>query len=253
MNPPLTHPFTLPADYTRIKVVHSFAELVTTPFRDGINALCWQRSLMGDFAEVAAALLTDDDITSIEPEQLKHLNLSPMGQIASEVLIQDLMLLREHGLEPKLDCIQAYARAAPSEIVATDVYSFHADSAPVAADTYLCAYTQAASEGLRNDQAQRRVDIPATRAALLQQFGADDGADFVDFLNENCYDLHYAPRQEAQPFSFGLGNLWRIAIEYPGSPVPPCIHRAPEDRPADKQANKQADKQKQPPRLLLIS
>ena len=23
------------------------------------------------------------------------------------------------------------------------------------------------------------------------------------------------------------GNLWRIAVEYPDSPVPPCIHRAP--------------------------
>jgi hypothetical protein len=68
MKPPLTHPFTLPSDYTRIKVVHSFAELVTTPFRDGINALCWQRSLPGDFSEVAAALLTDEDITSIEPQ-----------------------------------------------------------------------------------------------------------------------------------------------------------------------------------------
>jgi hypothetical protein len=168
-----------------------------------------------------------------------------MGKIAIEVLLQDLNLLSEHGLEPKLDCIQTYARAAASDIVATDVYSFHADSAPVAADTYLCAYTQSASEGLRNDQAQRRVDIPATRAVLLQEFGADDGADFLDFLNENCYDLHYAPLLEAQPFSFGLGNLWRIAIEYPGSPVPPCIHRAPEDSPTG--GSKQA------PRLLLIS
>jgi hypothetical protein len=24
-----------------------------------------------------------------------------------------------------------------------------------------------------------------------------------------------------------VGNLWRIAIEYPGCLVPPCIHRAP--------------------------
>jgi hypothetical protein len=45
----------------------------------------------------------------------------------------------------------------------------------------------------------------------------------------------------AQPFSFGLGHVWRIACEHPGSPVPPCIHRAPETAPG------------QPPRLLLIS
>jgi hypothetical protein len=45
----------------------------------------------------------------------------------------------------------------------------------------------------------------------------------------------------AQPFSFGLGNLWRIAVDYPGNPVPPCIHRAPTTRP------------EQRARLLLIS
>ena len=65
--------------------------------------------------------------------------------------------------------------------------------------------------------------------------------DFLAFLNENFYDLHYAPLPEAQPFSFGIGNLWRVAIEYPGSPVPPCIHRAPITHPG------------QPSRLLLLS
>jgi len=63
----------------------------------------------------------------------------------------------------------------------------------------------------------------------------------LEYLNENFYDLHYAPVEGAQPFSFGLGNFWRIATEYPGSPVPPCIHRAPPDAPG------------RAPRLLLIS
>lgn len=237
-------PFTLPCGYERIKVVHSFAELVNTPWQDGINAICWQRDLVGDFNEVVAALLTQDDgdsIENIEPDQLQRLNLSTAGQMAIAILIEDLRLLREHGLAPNLDCIHSYDRDDPAALVATDVYSFHVDSAPIAADTYLCAYTQAASEGLRNDQAQRRVNIPATRAALLQQFGGPDGADFQEFLHENCYDLHYAPSATAQPFSFGLGNLWRIAIEYPGNPVPPCIHRAPETLLG------------QAPRLLLIS
>ena len=80
-----------------------------------------------------------------------------------------------------------------------------------------------------------------TRRALLELYGGPDDATFRDFLNEHCYDLHYSPTPEAQPFSFGLGNLWRIALDYPGSPVPPCIHRAPETRPGD------------PLRLLLIS
>jgi hypothetical protein len=244
---------TFPANYERIKVVHSFAELVSTPLRDGVNAICWQRHLQGDFDEVVAALLLkdgDDDssanidrIADIEPAQLKRLrlNLSTAGQMAIDILLEDLRLLSAHGLEPSLDCIHYYTRDDPAALVATDVYSFHVDSAPIAAETFLCAYTQAASEGLRNDQAQRRVDLPATRAALLQQFGAADGEDFQEFLHDNCYDLHYAPSATAQPFSFGLGNLWRIAIEYPACPVPPCIHRAPETVPGCG------------PRLLLIS
>ena len=65
--------------------------------------------------------------------------------------------------------------------------------------------------------------------------------DFREYQAENCYDLHYAPLPHARPFSFGRGNLWRIAVDYPGNPVPPCIHRAPTTLPG------------QPPRLLLIS
>jgi hypothetical protein len=124
--------------------------------------------------------------------------------------------------------------------VATDVFSFHADSAPVEADTWLCTYHGPASEGLRNEEAQRRVDVPATRAALLKLFGGEEDAGFQDFLKENCYDLHYVPVPSAQPYSFGRGNLWRIALDWPGNPVPPCIHRAPETRPGET-------------RLLLIS
>ena len=121
-----------------------------------------------------------------------------------------------------------------------DVYSFHADSAPVPADTYLCSYTVAASEGLRNEDALRRVDVPETRAALLALHGGADDAGFLAYLGENCFDLHYVPVAGARPFSFGLGHLWRIATEWPGNPVPPCVHRAP------------ATAAGQPPRLLLI-
>ena len=81
---------------------------------------------------------------------------------------------------------------------------------------------------------------PASADALKLYGGKDDDA-FLEYLNENCYDLHYAPAPNAQPVSFGVGNLWRIAVDYPGSPVPPCIHRAPENVPGEL------------PRLLLIS
>lgn len=225
----------------RIKVVGSFDELVSTPFRSGINALCWQRTLAGDFGEVVGQLLVGEGITTIDEAALNALTLSSAGQLARDVLIEDLRLLETHGLQPVLDCIHDYARDAADAIVSTDVFSFHADSAPVAVDTWLCTYSGPSSEGLLNEAAQRRVDLPETRAALLREFGGADDAAFIEYLRENCYDLHYAPLSGAQSYSFGVGNLWRIALEYPGSPVPPCLHRAPAMIPG------------QPPRLLLIS
>lgn len=138
-----------------------------------------------------------------------------------------------------LNCIHGYPRDEAPGPIPTDVFSFHADSAPVPADTWLCTYHGACSEGLRNEDAQRRIDDPATRAALLEQFGGADDAGFREFLHENCYDLHYAAKRGAQPYAFGQFNLWRIAVEYPGSPVAPCIHRAPATVPGE-------------PRLLLI-
>jgi len=230
---------TLPPGYARVKLVQSFHELATTPFVDGVNALCWQRALVGDFNEVVEQLGAMEGI--VDGARLNSLSLSPAGKAAVKILLEDQQLLRNLGLDPILDCLHGYPRDEPTEAVPTDVYSFHADSAPVQADTWLCSYTESASEGLPNDQAQRRVDIPETRARLLQQFGGEEGSDFLEYLEENCYDLHYAPLPQAQPFSFGLGNLWRIAIQYPGSPVPPCIHRAPATIPG------------RPPRLLLIS
>jgi hypothetical protein len=234
-------PFTRPPNYPRIKLVKSFCELVTTPFADGVNALCWQRTLPGGFGEVVEQLGSSEEIITLEDARLLALPVSAAGRAAIDILLEDQRRLREHELDPVLNCINNYPRDDNPGPVPTDVFSFHTDSAPVETDTYLCTYHGPASEGLRNDEAQRRVDIPATRAELLKRFGGEDNDAFHDHLKENCYDLHYAPGPLARPFSFGLGNLWRIAVDYPGSPVPPCIHRAPETRPG------------QPPRLLLIS
>lgn len=233
-------PFQLPNDYTRIKRVNSFQELVTTPLADGINALCWERTLPGDFGEVVQRLGVSEGVTPIDEAQLRSLPTSAAGRAAIEVLLEDQRLLREHGAAPVLNCFLGYPRDEEPVVVPTDVYSFHADSAPVEADTFLCTYHGAASDGLRNEEAKRRVDIPATRAELLKLFGGEDDADFREFLKENCYDLHYAAAQGALPFSFGVENLWRIATDWPGCPVPPCIHRAPTIVPG------------QSPRLLLI-
>jgi hypothetical protein len=161
------------------------------------------------------------------------LPLSDAGKTAVDAMLGDLHLLQEANLDPVLECVDGYVRDDGSGAVLTDVYSFHADSATVQTDTFLCTYHGAPSEGLRNDQAIRKIDVPHIRAALLAEFGGADDEFFREYLSECCYDLHYAAAENSEPFSFGIGNLWRIAVEYPGSPVPPCIHRAPTTQPED--------------------
>lgn len=226
-------PSDLPSDYHRIRFVETFEELVAARFADGVNALCWPRTLAGDFAEVVAAAGPGAGITSLDEARLRTLPLGGAGRAACVHLLTDLERLRAHGRAPVLDCIEAYPRDEDPGAVATDVYSFHADSAPVEADTFLCTYHGAATEGLRNDEALRRIDVPATRAELRREFGGDDDTAFQEYLHAACYDLHYAALPGARPFSFGVGHLWRIAVEHPGSAVPPCIHRAPANLPGD--------------------
>ena len=234
-------PFALPAGYARIKTVNSFHELVTTSFADGVNALCWRRTLPGDFGEVVELLGAGEGIVTLDDAGLLSLPVSDASRAAIDLLLEDQRLLRECERDPVLNCIHGYPRDGEPGPVRTDVFSFHADSAPVEADTWLCTYHGPASEGLRNDEARRRVDIPEIRAELLKLFGGEDDDSFREYLSENCYDLHYAAVLQARPFSFGVGHLWRIAVDWPGSAVLPCIHRAPETRPGE------------PPRLLLIS
>jgi hypothetical protein len=234
-------PFTLPLDYPRVKRVHNFQELITTPFADGVNALCWPRQLSGDFGEVVKQLGANEGIVTLDESLLRSLSVSEAGRLAINQLLEDYRLLQNHDLEPVLNCIQDYPHDDSSGPVATDVFSFHADSATVEADTYLCTYHGPSSEGLRNHEALQRIHIPEIRAELLKHFGGHDDDAFHEYLAENCYDLHYAAIPLAQPFSFGIGNLWRIATDYPGCPVPPCVHRAP------------ATVHGAPPRLLLIS
>jgi hypothetical protein len=246
-----------------IKHIPNFQELVATPFTGGVNALCLERNLAGDFGGIATALLgasrgqrTDDReqpddgaIMAVGEERLKRLELSTKGKEAVAVLLEDMRLLRELGRDPVLNLISGYPRDEEAAVVATDVFSWHADRILLGADasaspdlsaiasataealakgdTWLCTYYGSPSEGLRNEDAIRKVDVPEIRAALLKEFGGKDDREFTEWLGENCYDLHYAPKPGAVPYSFGIGNLWRIAVDWPGSPVPPCVHRAP--------------------------
>ncbi len=233
--------FTLPSTYARVRRVTSFEELLTTPFADGVNALCWERPLTGDFGGVMARLDLKGGITALEEADLVRGPWDAACREAVDFMLGDLRLLRKHGKAPELNGIVGYPRDEDPGVLRTDVYSFHADRATGEADTWLCTYLGPSSEGLRNDEARRHVDDPAIRAALLRDYEGTEDVGFLEYLDDYCYDLHYAPISQARPFSFGLGNLWRIAVEYPGCPVPPCIHRAPESLPGC------------PPRLLLIA
>ena len=225
---------------SNIRIVSSFEELISTPFGCGSNAFCWPRTLVGDFAEVVTKLALAPGITHLDAETLHALNLSPAGKKAVEVMLADHDLLTEHGMLPTLDGINGYVQPGETGLLRTDVCSWHCDSATCEADTWLCTYHGASSEGLPNDQAMRHVDVPETRARLLQIYGGSDDESFVEWLNDHFYDLHYQPLPTAQPFTFGIGNLWRVATLHDGCYVPPCIHRAPDPIPGQ-------------PRLLLIA
>jgi hypothetical protein len=227
-------------DHPRVRLVRSFDELVTTRFANGMNALCWPRTLEGDFAEVVTKLDVERGITHLDAGILHALSLNAAGSVAIETMLADHRLLTEHGLQPTLDCINGYVQPEETGPVRTDVCSWHVDSATCEADTWLCTYFGPSSEGLANEQAIRRVDLPETRAELLKAYGGADDENFIEWLNDHYFDLHYAPLPEAKPYAFGIGHLWRVATLHEGCAVPPCIHRAPDPVPGQK-------------RLLLIS
>jgi hypothetical protein len=224
----------------QVRCVSSFDELISTPFRGSINALCWPRQLEGDFHEVTQALQVPRGISHLQPEQLQQLSLSPEGQLAIRVMLADLARLETAGLEPVLDCINDYLADEDPSLLRTDVCSWHVDSATGPADTYLCTYHGASSEAVLNADAVRHVDIPETRRRLLADYGGEDDADFQTYLEDHFYSLHYSLQPQARGFHFGIGHLWRISLQHPGATVPPCIHRAPDPIPGQK-------------RLLLIS
>lgn len=209
-----------------VRKVDSFQALLSVPFEGQCNAICWERALAGDFDEVARGIPVGDGITAIGEEQLERLPLSAAGTAAVATLLADLRALREAGHAPELDCVERTTRD-PDEVLPTDVHSFHVDSATVPTDTFLCTYTGVASEGLCTAEAERCIDVPEIRAALLARHGGSDDEDFASHLHERHFDLHYRPKALARPFSMGLGHLWRLAVQFPGSPVHACIHRAP--------------------------
>jgi len=219
-----------------MSIIHSitnFQDLVSTPFKGDTNALCWNRELEGDFAEIVAKLELDDNMAVIGIEELMALSLSEGGQRARETLLNDMKQLTEYGASPTLNVIEFYDRDDSFPFFPTDVYSFHVDRSPVPTDTFLCTYYGASSEIVPNSMADQKILVPEIRQELLNHYDGPE-AGFDTFLSEHFFDLHYRAKPEAKPISIGTGNLWRLAVDFPGSPVQPCVHRAPIEKVGEK-------------------
>ncbi len=213
----------------QIRRVTNFQDLVSTPFHGEINAICWSRKLVGDFSEIVKKVELNGNIIELDQEELRELQLSEQGQLAREILLNDLKVMKAHGASPILNLIKCYERDDSFPFFPTDVYSFHVDRSPVPIDTFLCTYFGESSEILPNSQAIQKVLIPEIRDELKKLYcGSDKG--FESFLSEHFFDLHYLAKPDACPISLGIGHLWRLAIDHPESQVPPCLHRAPKEK-----------------------
>ena len=214
----------------QIHCVTNFQDLVSTPFNGEVNAICWTRKLIADFSEIIKKVELSGNITVIEEEELRELHLSEQGQLACEILLNDLKVLKAHGASPILNVIDHYDRDDTYPFFPTDVYSFHVDRSPIPIDTFLCTYYGESSEILPNSQGTKKVLIPDIRNELKKLYhGAEEG--FDSFLSEHFFDLHYQAKPNARPISLGLGHLWRLSVDHPESRVPPCLHRAPKEKP----------------------
>jgi hypothetical protein len=212
--------------------VTNFQDLVSTPFYGAMNALCWRRELPGDFSEIVKKIDLKSNLTTIEADELRELSLSWQGQVAREILLNDLALLTTHGASPVLNLISCYDRDEHNPVFPTDVYSFHADRSPLPGYTFLCTYHGASSQILPNAQGIQKILVPEIRHKLKKLHGGNE-AGFEEFLSEHFYDLHYQALPGADILSMGQSHLWRLAVDHPESKVLPCIHRAPLEQPGE--------------------
>ncbi|TXD48072.1 hypothetical protein [Polaribacter sp. IC073] len=214
----------------QIQNVTNFKDLISSPFHGEINAMRWERKLRGDFSEIVKKGTQNENIAELHPEELLELQLSEQGQLARNLLLNDMKLLKKHGASPTLNIIKNYDRDDAFPFFPTDVYSFHVDRSPIPTDTFLCTYIGESSEILPNSQAIQKILNPEIRAELKKLYGEEEGEGFEEFLTEFFFDLHYQAKLSAKPIQLGVGHLWKLAIDHPKSKVLPCLHRAPKEK-----------------------
>ena len=218
---------------TQIQTVSNFQGLIATSFKGEVNAICWERQLVGDFSEIIEKINLEDNLVELDEEELRELPLTEQGNLAREIILCDLNLLRNYGASPVLNIIQYYERDDAFPFFPTDVYSFHVDRSPIPTDTFLCTYHGDSSDILPNAQAEQKILIPGIREELKKIYHGKE-EDFDSFLSENFFDLHYQAKPDAQAINLGIGHIWKLAVDHPESQVLPCVHRAPIEKSGQK-------------------
>lgn len=213
---------------SNISTVSTFSELVNIHFQGDVNSICWERNLLGDFQEIVSQLQLKENITEVSVEDLLALQLSEKGNLAREIIMNDLQSLTDFGASPSLNLLKNYDRDEEFDFISTDVYSFHVDRSPIATSTFLCTYFGEASDILPNHQATQKIMIPEIREKLKALHNGKE-EDFENFLKEYYFDLHYEPKPNAQPINLGQSHLWKLSVDSPQQEVLPCIHRAPKE------------------------
>ena len=116
-----------------------------------MNAICWSRNLIGDFSEIVNKIELNENIAVVNQEYLIKLQLSEQGQLAREILLNDMKLLKAHGASPTLNLIKYYERDITYPFFPTDVYSFHVDSSPIAhRQSFQCPFLVTSTAFLQN-------------------------------------------------------------------------------------------------------
>ena len=212
--------------------VNNFQALISTPFQGTTNAISWSRDLEGDFEEIVNAIAFEGTMLEIDEDDLLELKLSEAGKVARETILSDIKLLSELGASPVLNIISNY-EADEHPFFPTDVYSFHVDRSPIATDTFLCTYYGDASELISNEDAIQKIQVPDIRKKIVQAYSGE-AKDFEAYVSEHFFDLHYQAVEDVSVIQAGTGHLWRLAVDYPGSNILPCIHRAPIEKNGSK-------------------